>query len=273
MRRAYMIASAGAVVATALGLGGIWLTAAANLKGPPPPPRGDSTTTGICVRGFSKDACNGRVDFNDSTIVTYTGCNATPSLPGCRTVSVRSASLFSGIRPSIGSCSNAVDVACDEFCDIGSMSGRFEFDLDITNDGCPYRGCWRAKDLTFSGTSLPVVVISGSAMGTLGTGSHRVGCQISPTHQRCDLDDCENCRDVEFIPDPDDPTRGTWRIGLEGMITGRVESCPQRGGEVCVMIQGDLFIAGTSSGIGNLWDGFDFCGTLDGVTVTTCTTP
>jgi hypothetical protein len=220
-----------------------------------------------CVYGFNKDACDSRWDATDATIRFETSCSS-PDLPECKTLSVRNMSWKGGLNSHTGTCSNAVDSPCDEFKPVTGFTANVDFDLDVTGDRCRYRGCWNATSLTFYNQQGPLlqIVIDASAAGTLGVGSHRkVDCQspIDPP-LRCGRD-CERCLDVEFIP-----LENRWRIGLEGHVRGTVVSGPQVGAEVCVMISGDLYAKGDANGISNVLDGFDFCGSFDGVTIYYC---
>ena len=230
---------------------------------------GGTRQRGRCVRGFSKDACDARFEVTHNTSLNFNGCPDTPDLPGCRTLTATDLEIRSSITSSSGVCVPAhIPEACDKFRGINALRGSFSFDLDLTPNDCFYKGCWSGK-FSFYNTFAIAPILEGEGHGVLGVGSHRRGCEDSD--RPCHLTDCENCRDVEFIPSAFDPAVGLWRIGLEGFIEGDVLDGPQAGADACLMIQGDLFARGTrDGGIDDFRNGFDFCGTVDGVTVLKC---
>lgn len=227
-----------------------------------------------CVRGFSKDVCRGRLDLTPQSQVFFTGCPSTPGLPGCQTLVGLNTTFSGNVSSGSGSCSNRVDVPCDEFPAVSFFKASFNLTLNSTfTDECRRRGCWDGKFTFASGdpNSVSRAIIQAEGAGTLGVGSHREACQVTPYNTPCNLKGCENCLDVEFIPNSPGSEDGLYRIHLEGMLRGKVVGGIQRGADVCLMIRGDLYAKGTASGgITDPTDGFDFCGNIDGVTITFC---
>ncbi len=209
--------------------------------------------TPACLYGISKDLCDGLLQPNPRIIQS---CDQF----GCRTLSGVNETLGASVSINPDLCTGPTSPTAGH-CDQIQLNGGlrlygFNFDLKI-NDPCKYRGCWTSK---FRIDYEDGTVVSGTASGTLGVGTHRQTCS---TADPCG-EDCESCQDTGF-----DPNTGMWNIGLEGCLNGAYlgMNCAT----VCMTISGDLTAAGNNIGITDIETAtFRFCGALDGVARIEC---
>lgn len=204
-----------------------------------------------CVRGFSKDYCNGIVYPG---VNIFSGC---PTIPdGCRTLRIDDATFVISVFSNNQSCGGAINLTCDE-----TRNGRLKVLSDFTirlQKHCPYRGCWDGTYAEF--TSEDGTVYAGILLGTIGVGTHRVSTTPSTCPMPPSTRDCERCYDVSFSD------ASGWRIGYEAAFKGTSHS----GEELCFSLSGDFLIRG-SLDTGPIWDSqWTVFGTADGVHVTFC---
>jgi hypothetical protein len=227
-------------------------------------PRAMLTDPPLCVFGWSKDICEGKLGGDQ--IKEYSCFRIiNGSLVECKTVEVNNATLKFTVSSSGGTCGNAAEVKCDETEKLDGtiyITGDFIF---RKHDECPFRGCWRGEWKLVVDN---VTIGSGEGHGTLGTGSHRAPTCIGPANQFCSPD-CEKCADVQFIPSSDPPFQGTWFVGLEGCLDGFIDQGPFKSSEVCVVISGTLRTPGSA---GEPFDfaSWEFCGASDGTVLAKC---
>ena len=202
-----------------------------------------------CVRGFSKDYCNGYVE--QGTQVT-TAC---PII--CKTLRITGATYVVNMVSNGLACGTSAEVLCDEAPN-GTLKVVSDFTIRL-QQSCPYRGCWMSEIARYYADDGSVY--DGTLMGTVGVGTHRLSgittCNVPPSTRNC-----EKCYDVSF-----DPHTSLWRIGYEAAYHGvRADT----GEELCFTLSGDFFIRGDSIN-GPTWAStWSVNGTADGVWETFC---
>lgn len=257
LSRRILLASSAAFAAS------MFLTLPSWLPGPsaaaaPPPPALHSDPR--CVFGVSKDVCKG--EFSSGGAREFA---CTRNGVDCRTVIVEDNIFKFILRQSPGRCADPTfpeHGVCDEVKELdGTVVIRSAFTLR-ENLPCRYRGSWNGA---FELHTDEGMVATGTAAGTLGTGSHR--SPTCPTNAPCGFD-CERCYGVTFIPDPSGLT-GTWRVELEGTLDGIITGGTFASSEIVVTVQGFLSTPGTVNGPSDFTK-WDFCGTTDGVVLAKC---
>ena len=204
-----------------------------------------------CVRGFSKDYCNGKVV---PAVTTFSSC-LIPS--PCKTLRLNG-TFSTDMNDNNQACGSTVDATCNE-CIKGHLDVDANFLIRLQQN-CPYRGCWDGHAVwTFADGT----VYNGTLMGTMGVGTHRplstpMLCPVGSGGGR----NCERCYDASF-----DPTTGLWRIGFEAAFEGFRE---ETGEEVCFTLSGDFHIPGTATGGPNWSNSWAVAGTADGIWLTFC---
>lgn len=154
----------------------------------------------LCVTGFSKDACEGKVEPGE---VLVASCDT----QDCKTIQVYGAVYETTLKSSQGRCGGLTPIGCIDRCD-QFRDGKLtlKFDYVLRNDSCcPYRGSWVGKWQFESETG---AIYEGEAHGTLGVGTNR-RTDCDPTD-----DGCERCLDVQLQND-------AWLVGWEGSFRGR----------------------------------------------------
>jgi hypothetical protein len=202
-----------------------------------------------CVKGFSKDYCNGTV---------YQGTISSSGCPdsSCKTLRITGATYDVNMVSNSLACGNTHSY-CDE-----APNGRLKVSSDFTirlQPNCPYRGCWDGTYGEYQGTDGSVY--AGTLMGTIGVGTHRAAgistCSVNPGTRNC-----EKCYDVSF-----DSVNSQWRIGYEASFHG---TRADTGEEVCISLSGDFFVRGDLVN-GPIWaSDWSVAGTADGIWLTFC---
>jgi hypothetical protein len=199
-----------------------------------------------CLRGFSKDTCNG---------IMYPGERFIESCDQqeCKTEFIQNATLVLDMVRNERLCSE--EGKCDECPEKdGSLKLAVNY-LVRLNKPCPYRGCIDGKgDLRCVDGS----VFTGEFHGTIGVGTHRKFECLE--YRTCY---CENCVDVELV------APNTWRIGWEGSFTG-TRSDAITGETVCFTLSGDFYLDGDSNGVYEFNRVFKSKNTADGIFGTFC---
>jgi hypothetical protein len=219
----------------------------------------------VCIDGFSKNLCQGRLSNGVWTEVTCTKPDGTV----CRTLIGEGATLAVSVRSNPDVCDPTAPAGrCDETPDLeGPLMAVLNFRLR-RDAPCPVRGCWEGR-FHWSHSALDVIIARGSTQGTLGVGSHRSALCINDdgTAEQCGPE-CENCYAAYF-----DATTGLWRIHVEGSLRGRVLAGPHRNCRICVTLQGEFEAPGGPDGPqppASGTPGWRFCGTMDGVLECPC---
>lgn len=207
----------------------------------------------VCVVGFSKDFCSLRL--NSGTWNNYS-CTV-PDVTSCRTLSGIAASAGGFFVGHGGTCEPGVP--CDE---APELDGRFEAVVDVharRNAPCPSRGAWGGTFQLLDADTYSVLLASGTIDGTLGVGTHRVGCgeQCGPN--------CEGCHVARW-----DPLFSVWYLHSEGFIQGTVHEGPHAGCELRASFQGEFTADGDRFGPLPPNYNWGFCGTADGVLLCPC---
>lgn len=204
-----------------------------------------------CVRGFSKDFCNGFVYRGE-----IDGSSCPTTFPSCKTLRIKRATFDVNMVSNRLTCGNVSDKPCDE-----SPNGILKVASDFTirlQENCPYRGCWESEKAEFTDTA--GLVYTGTLMGTIGVGTHRLA-GLTTCAQNPGTRNCEKCYDVSF-----DATTGLWRIGFEASYHGQALT----GEELCISLSGDFYIRGDAAG-GPFFDSdWTVAGTSDGTWLTFC---
>lgn len=218
------------------------------------------TLTGdpVCVFGFSKDACEGGLSGRSKDFTcTRNGVE-------CRTSIVQHATLKFPIVSNPDACADPFGILgrCDE---APSLDGTIVIEGEFTfrrQGPCILRGCWSGdfKLITLDGAT----VASGTARGTLGTGTHRAAGALCL--DAC-LPDCERCYAVAFVPFG--AFDGNWEVHLEGCLEGAVTVGEFESSAFCVNIAGILTTPGTVVGPDSVEE-WRYCGTADGVLLAKC---
>lgn len=202
-----------------------------------------------CVRGFSKDFCEGFVHPGHGV---ETSCG--PFGDECKTLRVTGATMELPLRRNFQLCSE--DGKCDE---AERKDGRLKVDISYImrlHKPCLYRACLNGRGEL---QAIDGSVYAGTLMGTIGVGTHRdFACPQSRPGS------CEKCIDVEYIADI-----RQWRIGFEASFHGRRTDVPD-GTEVCFTISGDFYADGDASGPFDLTGNFKAFGTADGIFLDSC---
>lgn len=201
-----------------------------------------------CLNAFSKDQCDAIMYPG-----TLYGDSCSGSNGDCKTYFIADATLYSPMRANQRQC--GPDGKCDETKD-GYLKLAVNYTVRI-NKPCPFRGCidGRGEFRFDDGTTY-----CGTFQGTIGVGTHRKSECLE--YRNCY---CEECLDVEFLPEI-----RTWRIGWEGAFHGERCDIPSDGEMLCFTVSGDWYLEGDENGPYD-WNGnFKIKGTADGVLGTYC---
>ncbi|MEM1186476.1 MAG: hypothetical protein AAGI53_15915 [Planctomycetota bacterium] len=203
-----------------------------------------SSLANVCVRGFSKDFCNGSLIPG-----TITSGSCTAGGSACKTWVVSNARLDTTVDSNFQLC--ASNGRCDE---APGKNGDLRAEITYTlraQDPCPYRGYYEGK---WELIAVDGTVYQGTVTGTIGAGSHR------ETACGAGADNCERCVDTEFT--------GVWRLGTEATFKGeRIGGPLGIRDEIVFSMAGDFISPATASGGLNVNSGWVFVGNGDGVYV------
>lgn len=242
-----LLAAAGVVYAAS---GGVWKPAAPTASPLPAAAPAPASMKEIdCVKGFSKDICDGYMYPGH-----VTGQSCQTHTDECKSLTITGATFYSPLKLNTATCSD--DALCDEAPQLDEIKVAVNYMVRL-NKPCPFRGCWEGEGEVRHGGGGETY--QGTLMGTFGVGTHRDF--LCPEYRTCT---CEKCYDVEFFPD-----QNLWRIGFEASFHGK-RSDEATGEEVCLSLSGDWYLKGGPGGPDDWSGNFKIKGTVDGVWETFC---